>query len=184
MEILELVVSPGHRYAGRPTDGVAPMGEGVDEAPTRVDVRAHRGIVGDRYFGARHRRAAVTFVSREELESVLVPLGVETVDTRLARRNVVLSGVDVESLLHTTFTIDAGHGPARFRSLTRANPCAWMDVVYAEGSHRGLRRHAGIRTEPLDDGVLEVGPVRLLDVVPLSPEELPRRRGRSVSAGA
>lgn len=180
MEVVELVVSPAHRYAGRPSDGLQPAAP--DERPSRVEVRAHLGLVGDRYFGARHRRAAVTFLSVEELRGALTPLGAASVDPRLARRNVVLSGVDVESLLHTTFTIDAGHGPIRFRSMTRANPCAWMDVVLAEGAHRALRGHAGIRTEPLDDGVIELGPVQLLDVVPIPPEE--RRRPRRVSAGA
>ena len=49
-----------------------------------------------------------------------------------------------------------------------------MNVVFAEGAHQAMRGHAGIRTEPLDDGVLRVGPATLLDVVPLPAEELSR----------
>lgn len=181
-----LVVSPRHRYDGRPGDGPRPASG--PETVERARLRAHKGIVGDRYFGTRHRFASVTFLaaeSVERLETVLGGLlpGTGAFDPVLARRNVVTRGIDVEDLVHTVFTIDAGAGPMRFRSLTRANPCAWMNGAYADGAHGAMRGHAGIRCEPLDDGELVVGPVRLLDVVRLSPEELTAARRRATSTG-
>ena len=61
IEIVTLVVSPVHRYDGRPADGPKPYDgpETVDE----VQVRAHKGLVGDRFFGTRHTFAAVTFLA-------------------------------------------------------------------------------------------------------------------------
>lgn len=157
MQILQLVVSPVHRYDGRPATGPKPF-EG-SETVHEAKVRAHLGLVGDRYFGTKHTFASVTFLSDDELQDTARGLGAPTpFDPVLARRNVVLSGVDVEDLARTTFSVDSGHGPIRFRSRTRANPCAWMDVVFAPGAHQALRGHAGIRAEPLDDGVLTVGP--------------------------
>ena len=169
---MSLVVSPVHRYDGRPSDGVLPFdgSESVDE----VQVRAHRGLVGDRYFGTKHRHAAVTFLAAESIDQLEGELGTGPFDPELARRNVVTRGLDVESLVHTTFTIDTGHGTLAFRSLSRANHCAWMNVVFAEGAHQAMRGHGGIRSEPLDDGVLRVGTARLLDVVPVPAEELTR----------
>ena len=61
------------------------------------------------------------------------------------------------------------------RSMTPANPCAWMNTAYAPGAHQALRGHAGIRCEPLDDGELSVGPATIADITPIPPEELTRR---------
>lgn len=182
-QILALVVSPRHRYDGRPADGPRPAAG--PETPGHVVVRAHKGLVGDRYFGTRHRFASVTFLAQESirrLEEELGPLppGTPAFDPVLARRNVVTLGVDVEALVHTEFTVEAGAGPLRFRSLTRANPCAWMNGAYADGAHGAMRGQAGIRCEPLDDGVLHVGPLRLLDVEPLDPERLSALRRSAV----
>jgi MOSC domain-containing protein YiiM len=184
IEIVTLVVSPVRRYDGRPSDGPRPY-DGRETAD-EVQVRAHKGLVGDRYFGTRHRFAAVTFLAAESvdrLENELGPLpdGAAPFDPVLARRNVITRGLDVESLLHTTFTIDCGGGPVSFRALTRANPCAFMNGAFADGAQQAMRGHAGIRTEPLNDGVLRVGPATLVDVVPLAPEELSRRQRAAVS---
>src|SRR5690606_33699276 len=117
----------------------------------------------------------------ESIDRLEAELGAGPFDPALARRNVVTRGLDVEAMLHTTFTIDAGGGPIPFRALTRANPCAFMNGAFADGAHQAMRGDAGIRTEPLADGVLKVGPARLLDVVPLTEEELDARRRRAVA---
>jgi hypothetical protein len=48
VEVLQLLVSPAHRLAGRPSDGPAPGPD--DERVTRVAVRGGLGLVGDRYY--------------------------------------------------------------------------------------------------------------------------------------
>ncbi|EFQ84528.1 hypothetical protein HMPREF0063_10380 [Aeromicrobium marinum DSM 15272] len=189
IEIVHLVVSPRHRYDGRPSDGATATT--VDETPASVRVRAGKGLVGDRYFGTRFTYASVTLIAAEkieQLEAELVGDGLfpaaprASFDPVLARRNVVTRGLDVDALARHEFTLDAGHGPVRFRSLTPANPCAWMNEVFAPGAHRALRGHGGIRCEPLDDGRLDVGPARVTDVRALDPDEL-GRRVRSATAG-
>lgn len=180
LEIVGLVVSPRHRYDGRPSDGPRPaMGS---DRQTSVDVRAHKGLVGDRYFGTRHRFAAVTFLAVEEIARVGATLEAPGLDPFLARRNVLTRGLDVESLVHSEFTVEQGGRSLTFRSLTRANPCAWMDVVLAPGAHQAMRGHAGIRSEPLDDGVLSVGPARLVAVRHLSPGDAAQMRREALAA--
>lgn len=180
---MTLLVSRARRYDGRPADGPEPYDVG-SELVDRVRVRAHKGLVGDRYFGTRFAFAAVTMLAAESIERLeqelagdgLFPAAATTpFDPALARRNLVTRGLDVDALARTTFTLDAGHGPIRFRCMTPANPCAWMNTVYAPGAHQALRGHAGVRCEPLDDGELAVGTATITDIVPIPPEELTRR---------
>lgn len=174
LEIVSLLVSKVRRYEGRPGDGPEPYDIG-DELVDSANVRAHKGLVGDRYFGTRFAFAAMTMIAAESIEQLAAELGAGPFDPALARRNLVTRGLDVDALARTTFTLDAGHGPIRFRSMTPANPCAWMNTVYAPGAHQALRGHAGIRCEPLDDGELSIGPTTIADITPIPPEELTRR---------
>jgi hypothetical protein len=152
-EIVELLASPVHRFEGRPADGPAPepAGELVDE----VHIRAGLGIVGDRYFGkSAHREASITVIARESLP--------EGVGLRQVRRNILLSGVDVDALVGRILVLDSGPGPVRLAVRRAANPCAWMDVTIGPGGWRALRGRGGVRCVPLDDGVLRVGPVEAI----------------------
>ena len=179
-EIVGLVVSPQHRYDGRPSAGPRP-GTGPDSV-VGAELRAHRGVVGDRYFGTRHVFASVTLISIEAIEQLGRDLGCGPFDPVLARRNVITRGLDVDALSRTSFTLDVGDGPLRFRSLTPANPCAWMNRVYAPGAHQALRGHGGIRCEPLTDGSLRLGSAALTEVEPIPPTELGRRVSAATTA--
>ena len=150
VEIVQLLVSPVHRYEGRPSDGPAPEppGELVDE----IRLRAGLGIVGDRYFGkTAHRNASVTLMAVEG-----IPLGG---DLRQTRRNILLRGLDVDALIGTEVTLDSGDGPALLRFNRAANPCIWLDVTIGPGAMAALRGKGGVRAAPLTDGVLRLGPV-------------------------
>lgn len=150
IEIVELLASPVHRFEGRPSDGPAPAPPG--ELRTEIQFRAGLGIVGDRYFGhPAHRDASVTVI-----DSGYLPPGTGLAE---ARRNILLSGVPVDTLVGAVLTLDSGLGPVRLRVNHAAHPCAWMDVTIGPGAWRALRGHGGIRCTPLDDGFLRVGPV-------------------------
>lgn len=152
VEIVQLLVSPVHRYEGRPADGPAPAPPG--ELVESVVIRAGLGVVGDRYFGRRaHRTAAVTIIAAESL-----PPGVDLVQTR---RNILLRGADVDGLVGATIALDSGAGPVSLRVHRPANPCGWLDVVIGPGSRKALRGKGGVRCEPLTDGTLHLGPVVL-----------------------
>ncbi|SNS04871.1 MOSC domain [Geodermatophilus saharensis] len=165
VEVVGLLVSPVHRYDGRPA-GVVPPQDG--DRVGRIEVRAGHGVVGDRYAGrAAHRDAAVTVLAAESVETLAADLGVGPLDPLLARRNVVLRGAEVEALRGEVFSLDCGEGVVVLRGGRPANPCAWLDTVLAPGAHRGLRGRAGIRCAPLTDGVLRLGPAVLASAVPL-----------------
>lgn len=153
VEIVQLLVSPIHRYEGRPADG--PLPEPPNELVESVQIRAGLGIIGDRYFGRRaHRDAAVTIMAAESL-----PPGASLVQTR---RNILLRGAEVDSLVGSTLTLDSGSGPVTLRAHRPANPCAWLDVTIGPGTRKAMRGRGGLRCEPLTDGTLHLGPVSLV----------------------
>lgn len=168
---MSLLVSPVHAYGGRPGDGPSP--DPVRVSRDHVEVRAGLGLVGDRYFGhPAHRRAAVTVFDSAMLDAVAADLVLAaTPDALLTRRNIVLRGVPVDGLAGgrgtdgAVFSVDSGDGPVHFRAHRPANPCRWMDVVLAPGAFKALRGRGGVRCEPLDDGVLRLGPavLRIVD---------------------
>ena len=160
VEIVELLASPLHRYEGRPADGPAPASAG--ESRDELELRAGLGIVGDRYFNQRaHRASSVTIQAAEALETIATELGIAVPGLHETRRNILLRGVDVDALAGIPFSLDSGAGAVRFGDPRAANPCAWMDVAVAPGAHRAFRRRGGLRTGPLDDGVLRLGPAIL-----------------------
>jgi MOSC domain-containing protein YiiM len=149
-EILQLLASPIHRFEGRPGDGPLPAPPG--ELVPAIELRAGLGVVGDRYFAQRaHRQAGVTVIAQESL-----PDGVDLVQVR---RNILVSGIDVDALVGSVLSLDSGDGPVQLDVRRPASPCAWMNVTIGPGAHRALRGKGGIRCIPLTDGVLRVGPV-------------------------
>jgi MOSC domain-containing protein YiiM len=179
VEILHLLVSPGHAYFGRARDGAVDVP--TTDADT-VEVVAGKGIVGDRFFGkAAHMDAAVTLIAVEGLEAIAAELGAEPFDPLLTRRNVVLRGAHLAPLIGEEFTLESRGGSVRLYGGRPANPCAWMDQVLAPGAHAAMRGRGGIRCRPVSDGVLQRGPAVLVSPVPLEPDRAGEARVRRAS---
>jgi hypothetical protein len=153
VEVLQLLVSPSHRLAGRPGDGLA--SGPPDELVSQVEVRRHLGLVGDRYYARpAHRNAAVTLMAAEKLPLDIAP----SADLRHTRRNILLRGVDIDFFVGATIALDSGDGPVVFAVNRPARPYAWMDVTIGPGAQRALRGGGGVRCTPLSDGVIRLGP--------------------------
>ena len=181
--MVALVVSPGHNYWFHSPDPAAGVGPHPISYPDRVEVVAHQGIRGDRFFGKVSRlSSSVSLFAAEAVESVEDELGLTggSLDPRLARRNVVVRGIDLNGLRGRSFALDSGDGPVEFTAAGETSPCAWMDDQLAPGARDALRGRGGLRAEPTSSGVLRVGPVRLLADVDLDPARAGERvrRGR------
>jgi MOSC domain-containing protein YiiM len=152
VEVVQLLVSPEHRYMGRPSEGPSAAHEG--ELVRSAEVRKGLGIVGDRYYARpAHRDAAITLMAAESL-----PLDINPgTDLRHTRRNVLLRGVDIDAYVGSTVSLDTGAGPVLLAVRRPARPCAWMDAVIGPGAQRALRGKGGVRCTPLNDGVLTLG---------------------------
>lgn len=158
VEIVLLLASPIHRYEGRPSDG--PLTALGQESFESIEVRAGLGVVGDRFFGHRaHREASVTLFAAESLDFVETVLDLQQrIDPAVARRNVVVRGIDVDALARTPFSISSAGSTVHFQGHRPANPCAWMNEVIAPGAMKALRNRGGVRCEPLSSGFLRLGP--------------------------
>lgn len=173
------MVSPGHNYWFHSPDPSVGVGPHPTVYPDHVDLVAGQGIRGDRFYGKVSRLAsAVSFFAAEALEAVEDELGLASgsLDPRLTRRNVIVRGIDLNTLRHNTFSLDTGDGPVQFEAAGETSPCAWMDDQLAPGARDALRGRGGLRANPTTSGVLRVGPARLVTDV----EQDPARAGDRV----
>jgi len=73
------------------------------------------------------------------------------------RRNVIVSGVDLLSLIGCEFEIQG----VKFRGTQHCAPCEWMDVAVAPGAKEFLKENGGLRAKILTDGELHLGDAQL-----------------------
>lgn len=118
-----------------------------------------RGIVGDRYHGARHRH--VTVQSAVGLAAAADAWG-RPVPAELTRRNITLDGGDVP----TTPGVRLRLGEALLEVVRVAAPCKLLDDTIGAGAQEVLRRRAGTVFRVLEGGVIRVGDDAVVVAVP------------------
>ncbi len=153
--IRHIFVSPGHNFFGHKDQ---PPGEhGTMDLPA-VACCAGRGLAGDRFHGYRPDYAGqVTFFAWEVYEAIKAELGVPALRPDAFRRNVVIEGAHLNSLIDSRFTL----GGVEFEGTGEARPCAWMNHAVAPGAEQWLRGRGGLRARILTDGTLHRGPAEL-----------------------
>jgi MOSC domain-containing protein YiiM len=132
---------------------VAAAAEAPMTSVPSVEAVPGHGLRGDRYFDG-----AGTFSERGGTgrEITLVDLGalrdagVEPVE---ARRNVVVEGIDLDSLLGRPFRI----GEVECIGRRRCEPCAHLQRLTRPGVLRALVHRGGLRADVVRGGVLRVG---------------------------
>jgi hypothetical protein len=158
------------RHAGRPSQ--APAGaagvvaalltatDAEDPMQTHeaVELRAGRGIVGDRYFDGKGTFSAsekhgqqLTLIEAESLDA----LRDDGVDLRPvdARRNVVTRGVDLDALVGREFQL----GTARCVGRRLCEPCSHLQRLTGTALLRAMVHRGGLRADVLESGVVRVG---------------------------
>jgi MOSC domain-containing protein YiiM len=148
MRVTHLFVSPAHNYFGHHDQpaGRAPVVE-LEEAV----LVAGKGIEGDRFFGWKENyKGQVTFFSREVWESLRAEFQVWDRGPEVFRRNIVVSGVDLNSLIGQEFEVQG----VRFLGTAECTPCYWMDEAFHPGAENSLKGRGGLRAKVLTDGVL------------------------------
>ncbi|MBY6683670.1 molybdenum cofactor biosysynthesis protein [Rhodococcus sp. BP-316] len=191
IEIVQLLVSPSHAYFGRSKDG--PAADVRTQLPSSVEVVTGKGIRGDRFFGVQaHTEAAITFLAVEAWETAVAEANALHPDDEpwdgdvsVARRNIVVRGLELDPLRGEDFVIDTGDGPVLLRGGRPAHPCAWMDSMVVDGTRKALIGRGGLRTAPISSGTLRVGPGVVISPVPLDPERaaLSVRRAQPLPRG-
>ncbi|MGB1111342.1 MAG: MOSC domain-containing protein [Gammaproteobacteria bacterium] len=129
-----------------------------------------KGLSGDRYAqGTGHWRLTdgceVTLVSSKEIQA-----GGEALEDGRHRRNLVVSGIDLQAARRRRVQI----GEVVFEFHRLRPPCGYLDRVSGPGAAKALRKRGGIGLRVVSGGRIRVGDkVRLVDQ---QPEKRPERR--------
>lgn len=141
------------------TDEGPPVVTAIHIAPaTRLPVRsvasvvaeAGKGLVGDRYYGTRHRH--VTVQSQQQLDEAAAVAGAP-IDPAGTRRNVTISHGEVPTAPGARVRI----GGVELEVVRRAAPCKLLDDAIGEPARKALVRRAGSVFRVLTSGTIAVG---------------------------
>jgi MOSC domain-containing protein YiiM len=150
MLIRQIFISPGHNFVGH--HGQPPGTFPLVEVP-EVECLAGRGLRGDRYLDFRKNyKGQITFFSFEVFEKLYAHFDIHDKSAGLLRRNLIVSGIDLLSLIGREFEIQG----VKFRGTQHCAPCDWMNVAFAPGAMQFLKDNAGLRAQILSDGMLTV----------------------------
>ena len=144
------------------------------DAPTlthqSIKLVPNQGIKDDRFEFAKY---PITFLSLEVATEVCKELELP-LQLELFRRNIVISGVHLNSLIKKQFIIDG----IVFEGLAHCAPCTWMNHVLKKGAFSLMSGRGGLRAKVIDGGELFLGDAILqtefeIDTNPLVPLKKP-----------
>jgi MOSC domain-containing protein YiiM len=148
MRVLRLFISPSHVYFGH--HGRDPGEQPMLEVP-EVECVPGQGLVGDRFFDHKpDYKGQVTFFEHEAFEALREEFAVFDRDVGAFRRNVVVSGQDLNAWIGREFTVQG----VTFSGSEEAKPCYWMDRAFCPGAEAALRGRGGLRARILTPGRL------------------------------
>jgi MOSC domain-containing protein YiiM len=112
---------------------------------------AGRGLRGDRFFDYKpDYTGQITFFSLEIFAALQRELGLPEARPEAARRNVLVTGVDLNALVGVEFTLQG----VRFFGTEECRPCYWMDRALGPGANAWMRGRGGLRARILSDGII------------------------------
>ena len=155
VQIEQIFISPEHNFVGHYGEppGTSPLIE-----KDRIQCVAGKGLLGDRYFNHREDyKGQITFFSAEVFEQLRTHFEIREKPVDALRRNVIVSGVNLLSLIGSDFEIQG----VKFRGTQHCAPCEWMDLAFAPGTKEFLKQNAGLRAKILSDGEIHVGDAQL-----------------------
>ena len=154
IHIRHIFISPAHNFKGH---FGGPPGENVTRDVASVECVAGSGLVGDRYFDFKDNYIGqITFFDEAVYRSMLDELSVDCPPETM-RRNVIIDGVDLNTLIGKRFTI----GDVEFEGTKECSPCSWMNEVVAPGAEAFLKDRGGLRARILTSGNLTAGELLL-----------------------
>ncbi len=136
MNVTAINIAPDRKSPMRPVD--------------EVRAEAGKGLVGDRYHGARNRQ--VTVQSRDGLAAAAAELGYP-VDPAATRRNITVDGGEIPTGPGTRLRI----GEVDLEVVREATPCRVMETSVGPGAEAALRGRAGSGFRVLTSGTIRVG---------------------------
>jgi MOSC domain-containing protein YiiM len=150
LKVEQLFISPGHNFFGH--HGQQP-GEHPNVAVEEIECVAGRGIRGDRFYDYEvNYQGQITFFSVEVFEALRRDLSLPEAKPAATRRNVFVSGAELNSLIGKQFEIQG----VRFEGIEQCRPCYWMNRALGdERAEQCLQGRGGLRARILSSGVVK-----------------------------
>lgn len=117
-----------------------------------VVVDEQQGLIGDRTEGGHGKKRQVTLIQFEHLQVMADILDRPQIDPGLLRRNIVVSGINLQSLKNMQFRI----GTAVLMCTGDCDPCRRMEENLGAGGFNAMRGHGGITARVIRSGVIRV----------------------------
>lgn len=118
-----------------------------------IKVHKGTGLVGDHFKRSSSFKRQVTLIQQEHLIAISSILGKKMIDPKLARRNIVVSGINLLSLKHHQFRI----GSVILETTGICDPCNRMEENLGKGGYNAMRGHGGITANVIEDGEIKLG---------------------------
>ena len=112
-----------------------------------------QGLAGDRYNGPSDGDRMVTLIQQEHIAAVASILGRESIDPALLRRNIVVSGINLQALKKNEIQI----GEAVLFVTGNCPPCSRMEENLGAGGYNAMRGHGGVTARVVGGGTIEIG---------------------------
>ncbi len=135
-----LGISPGNRQPIEPRDEITVVtGTGVDD-----DYHSKKKPGGDRQ---------VTLIQAEHFAVIAANTGRDSVSPELFRRNIVVRGIELTSLIGCRFRI----GEALLEGTGPCTPCSRMDENLGQGGRLAMKGLGGLTAKVIEPGRIRVG---------------------------
>jgi MOSC domain-containing protein YiiM len=127
---------------------------------TTATITPEKGILGDHYSREAGKRQ-VTIIQAEHLQAIGAILGRDAVDPGLTRRNLVVSGINLLSLMKQQMQIGA---EVVLEITGNCHPCSRMEENLGNGGYAAMRGHGGVTARVIRGGTIQQGdPVRIFE---------------------
>ncbi len=120
---------------------------------SEVQADPSTGLDGDRFSGKPAAKRQVTLIQHEHLAVIADLLQRSEIAPALLRRNIVVSGINLQALKQRNFKI----GSAIFYGTGNCAPCSRMEEALGTGGYNAMRGHGGITAYVVQAGKISVG---------------------------
>lgn len=139
-------ISPGNRRPIEPRDeATVAVGKGIDG-----DYHSKKKPGGDRQ---------VTLIQAEHFAVIASNTGRDSVSPELFRRNIVVRGIELSSLIGRRFRI----GEALLEGTGPCTPCSRMDENLGQGGRLAMKGLGGLTAKVIEPGRIRIGDTMAAD---------------------
>lgn len=133
--------------------GLRPAKRSPLESVSEAQITIPEGLIGDHYSGSNRKRQ-ITLIMAEHLSNVAAILGIEKADPGLARRNIMVSGINLLAFKDQRFQIG---NEVQLEMTGICHPCSRMETNFGPGGYNALRGHSGINARVIQGGTIRLG---------------------------